>query len=164
MIVGTPLDPLKVMMENGRMITGPHGSWSREPSTRSNIYRDYVGVDACMSNLMRPGMYGAYHHITCWAKRMHPTTASSTWLDHSAKTTTSSPSIARCQPSNAVTSLSSTTPCSWSRDGIPVQRQTPLCRAAREARRFVKMIRRAETHDDYFATLDFSGLKPVAKR
>jgi diaminopimelate decarboxylase len=37
-----------------------------------HIYRDYVGVDACMSNLMRPGMYGAYHHITVLGKENAP--------------------------------------------------------------------------------------------
>lgn len=59
MISGTPLDPLKVMMENGRVITGPHGFLVTTAIHHKHIYRDYVGVDACMSNLMRPGMYGA---------------------------------------------------------------------------------------------------------
>ena len=51
-------------MECGRFMTGPHGVLVTRAINRKSIYREYVGVDACMSALMRPGMYGAYHHIT----------------------------------------------------------------------------------------------------
>ena len=50
-------------MESGRFITGPHGVLVTTAINRKDIYRTYVGVDASMSCLMRPGMYGAYHHI-----------------------------------------------------------------------------------------------------
>lgn len=50
-------------MESGRFMTGPHGVLVTRVINRKEIYRTYVGVDACMSSLMRPGMYGAYHHI-----------------------------------------------------------------------------------------------------
>ena len=53
----------KLMMESGRFITGPHGALIVRAINRKDIYRTYVGVDACMSSLMRPAMYGAYHHI-----------------------------------------------------------------------------------------------------
>jgi len=51
-------------MESGRYITGPHGILVTKAINRKEIYRTYVGVDACMSALMRPGIYGAYHQIT----------------------------------------------------------------------------------------------------
>jgi len=51
-------------MESGRYMTGPHGALVVTAINHKNIYRDYVGVDACMSALMRPALYGAYHHIT----------------------------------------------------------------------------------------------------
>jgi diaminopimelate decarboxylase len=54
----------KLYMESGRYMTGPHGVLVTQAINRKEIYRTYVGVDACMSALMRPGMYGAYHHIT----------------------------------------------------------------------------------------------------
>ena len=54
------------------MITGPHGFLVTTAVHHKHIYRDYVGVDACMSNLMRPGMYGAYHHITVLGKENAP--------------------------------------------------------------------------------------------
>lgn len=50
-------------MESGRFMTGPHGVLVTRAINRKDIYRSYVGVDASMSSLMRPGMYGAYHHI-----------------------------------------------------------------------------------------------------
>jgi len=56
-------------MECGRYITGPHGVLVTRAINHKDIYRRYVGVDACMSALMRPGMYGAYHHITVPARR-----------------------------------------------------------------------------------------------
>jgi diaminopimelate decarboxylase len=53
-----------LFMESGRYMTGPHGALVTTAINRKEIYRTYVGVDACMSALMRPGMYNAYHHIT----------------------------------------------------------------------------------------------------
>lgn len=55
-------------MESGRFMTGPHGVLVTTAINRKEIYRTYVGVDASMSSLMRPGMYGAYHHIDVLGK------------------------------------------------------------------------------------------------
>jgi len=54
----------RMFMECGRYVTGPHGVLVTRVLNVMSKYRDYVGVDACMSSLMRPGMYDAYHHIT----------------------------------------------------------------------------------------------------
>jgi diaminopimelate decarboxylase len=62
----------KLYMESGRYISGPHGVLVVKAINRKEIYRNYVGVDASMQALMRPGMYGAYHHITVPAKRDAP--------------------------------------------------------------------------------------------
>jgi len=58
-------------MESGRFMTGPHGVLVTKAINRKDIYRTYVGVDASMSCLMRPGMYGAYHHIDVVGKDVH---------------------------------------------------------------------------------------------
>jgi len=58
----------KLYVESGRYMTGPHGALVTTAINRKEIYRTYVGVDACMSALMRPGMYGAYHHIDVLGK------------------------------------------------------------------------------------------------
>ena len=54
----------RLYIESGRYMTGPHGALVTRVINRKKIYRDYVGVDACMSALMRPGLYGAYHEIS----------------------------------------------------------------------------------------------------
>ena len=55
-------------MESGRYITGPHGALIVKAINRKKIYRTHIGVDASMSALMRPGIYGAYHHIDVLGK------------------------------------------------------------------------------------------------
>lgn len=59
---------VKIVTENGRFITGPHGYLVTTAIHEKHIYKEYIGVDACMANLMRPGMYGAYHHISILGK------------------------------------------------------------------------------------------------
>ena len=58
----------KLYMESGRYMTGPHGVLVVKAINRKEIYRTYIGVDASMSSLMRPAMYGAYHHIDVYGK------------------------------------------------------------------------------------------------
>jgi diaminopimelate decarboxylase len=60
----------KVYMESGRYMTGPHGVLVTTAINHKDIYRTYVGVDASMSALMRPGMYGAYHHVEVLGKTL----------------------------------------------------------------------------------------------
>ncbi|MHB8767070.1 MAG: diaminopimelate decarboxylase, partial [Deferrisomatales bacterium] len=57
---------------SGRFMTGPHGVLVTRAINHKHTYREYVGVDACMSSLMRPGMYGAYHHLTVHGKEDAP--------------------------------------------------------------------------------------------
>jgi diaminopimelate decarboxylase len=58
----------KLFLECGRYMTGPHGVLVCTAVNRKDIYRTYIGLDACMSSLMRPAMYGAYHHIDVLGK------------------------------------------------------------------------------------------------
>jgi len=58
----------RLYIESGRYMTGPHGVLVVRAINEKNTYRKYIGVDACMSALMRPGMYGAYHEITVHGK------------------------------------------------------------------------------------------------
>ncbi|MBE2184447.1 MAG: diaminopimelate decarboxylase [Anaerolineae bacterium] len=62
----------KLYMESGRYVTGPHGALVARVINRKETYRTYIGVDASMSALMRPGMYGAYHHIEVLGKESSP--------------------------------------------------------------------------------------------
>lgn len=58
----------KVYFELGRAITGPYGYLVTKAIHEKHIYKEYIGLDACMANLMRPALYGAYHHITVMGK------------------------------------------------------------------------------------------------
>ncbi len=64
----------KIYFELGRAITGPYGYLVTTALHEKHIYKDYIGLDACMANLMRPALYGAYHHITVMGKENQPHT------------------------------------------------------------------------------------------
>jgi diaminopimelate decarboxylase len=71
-IIPGGLDPLSLFMECGRMVTGPYGYLVARVLHIKDIYKKHIGLDACMANLMRPAMYGAYHHITVVGKENMP--------------------------------------------------------------------------------------------
>ena len=74
MIVPAGLDGLEIKWECGRPITGPYGWLVTKAIHKKDTYRKYIGVDACMADLMRPGMYGAYHEVTVSGKETAPKT------------------------------------------------------------------------------------------
>jgi len=57
-----------IYTEMGRFMMGPYGALVTKAIHEKHIYKEYIGVDACAANLMRPAMYGAYHHITVLGK------------------------------------------------------------------------------------------------
>ncbi len=67
-ILKSNLDPLKIVFFFFIVITGPYGYLVTTAIHTKNTYKKYIGVDACMANLMRPAMYGAYHHETILGK------------------------------------------------------------------------------------------------
>ena len=73
-IVPADLDPLGIYWECGRPITGPYGWLISTAIHEKHIYRDYIALDSCMADLMRPGMYGAYHELTVSGKENAPKT------------------------------------------------------------------------------------------
>ncbi len=64
-------EDLHIHTENGRYVTGPHGYLLSRVRYVMQKHKTYVGLDASMHNLMRPGMYGAYHHLTVLGKESH---------------------------------------------------------------------------------------------
>ncbi|MBN2344141.1 MAG: diaminopimelate decarboxylase [Deltaproteobacteria bacterium] len=72
LIVANGLHPLGIRSECGRMVTGPYGYLVTRAIHEKHIYKEYIGVDATMANLMRPGLYGAYHHISVPGKETAP--------------------------------------------------------------------------------------------
>jgi len=71
-LVPHDLSDVKIYTEMGRFITGPHGCLVTKVIHEKNTYKSYRGVDACAADLIRPAMYGAYHHITVLGKENDP--------------------------------------------------------------------------------------------
>ncbi len=152
------LHPVKIMMESGRMITGPYGWLVTKVLHVKKTYKNYVGLDASMHNLMRPALYGAYHHITVMGKETEP---HNTICDVTGSLCENNDKFAINRP------LPSVVP-----DDILVIHDTGAHGYAmgfnyngklRSAELLLREdgsiipIRRAETPDDYFATLDFNA-------
>ena len=68
------LGDVSIYTELGRFMTGPYGALVTTAINEKHTHKEYIGVDACAVNLMRPAMYGAYHHITVLGKENAPLT------------------------------------------------------------------------------------------
>ena len=71
-LVPAGLGDTAIYTEMGRFMTGPYGCLVTKAVHEKHTYKEYIGVDACAANLMRPAMYGAYHHITVMGKEHAP--------------------------------------------------------------------------------------------
>ncbi|MFW6022811.1 MAG: diaminopimelate decarboxylase [Halanaerobiaceae bacterium] len=71
-LVPAGMDDVAIYTELGRFMLGPYGCLVSRAIHEKNIYKDYVGLDACAADLMRPAMYRAYHHITVMGKEDQP--------------------------------------------------------------------------------------------
>ncbi len=71
-LVPAGMDHVSLYTELGRFITGPYGALVTTAIHQKHIHKEYIGCDACAVNLMRPAMYGAYHHITVMGKENEP--------------------------------------------------------------------------------------------
>ncbi len=71
-LVPAGMGDVRLCTEMGRYMMGPYGCLVTTAMHEKHIYKEYIGVDACAANLMRPAMYGAYHHITVMGKENEP--------------------------------------------------------------------------------------------
>ncbi|HOJ78271.1 MAG TPA: diaminopimelate decarboxylase [Bacillota bacterium] len=165
LIVANGLAPLRIVMENGRMITGPYGYLVAKVLHKKEIYKNYVGLDACMANLMRPGMYGAYHHITVVGKedwphdRIYDVTGSLCENNDKFAIDRNLPEINR----NDIVIIHDTGAHGHAM-GFNYNGKLRSAELLLKEDGTVQLIRRAETIDDLFATLDFSGIKAVVAK
>ncbi len=154
------LGGLKVYLECGRVITGPYGYLAASVLHLKHTYKDYIGVDASMANLMRPGMYGAYHHITVLGKENEPTTKmydiTGSLCENNDKF-----AINRPLPEARVGDILIIHDTGAHGHAMGFNYNGKL-RSAELLLRLdgsIVQIRRAETADDYFATLNFSAVE-----
>ena len=89
-LVPAGMGDVALYTEMGRFMTGPYGCLVTKAIHEKHTYKEYIGCDACAVNLMRPAMYGAYHHITVMGKEDQPCNATtniySKWMPISAIT------------------------------------------------------------------------------
>ncbi len=71
-LVPAGMGDVDIYTEMGRFMMGPYGCLVTQAIHEKHIYKEYIGVDACAANLMRPAIYGAYHHITVAGKENAP--------------------------------------------------------------------------------------------
>ena len=158
-IVPAGLDPLAYNMECGRAITGPYGWLVTRAIRRKDTYRSYIGVDASMANLMRPGLYGAYHHITVLGKEIAPATKTYDVVGSLCENCDKF-AIQRELPEIAMGDLLviHDTGAHGHAMGYNYNGKTRSAELLLRPDGSVVQIRRAETLDDLFATLDLPAL------
>lgn len=145
---------LRVCMECGRMITGPYGYLVSTVRHMKHTYKDYAGLDSCMANLMRPGMYGAYHHISVpgktGAEAVYDVVGS---LCENNDKFAINRNLPRLEPGDLV--VIHDTGAHGHSMGFNYNGKLRSAELLLKEDGSVERIRRAETIDDYFATLDF---------
>lgn len=158
-IVSNGLDPLKVFFESGRAITGPYGYLVSKVLHIKDTYKKYAGLDSCMSNLMRPALYGAYHHITIPGKE-DVTTKILYDVTGSLCENNDKFAINRVLPKLAPGDIVVIHDAGAHGHAMGFNYNGKLRSAELLLRENgeVVQIRRAETIEDYFATLDFKGI------
>jgi len=154
-IKGTDLEPLKIVMECGRMVTGPYGYLFSKVLHLKKTYKNYVGLDACMTDLMRPALYGAYHHITLPGKEnsekgVYDITGS---LCENNDKFAINRKISHPKPGDIVV-IHDTGAHGWAM-GFNYNGKLRHAEILITEDGGNKMIRRAETLEDYFSTLSF---------
>jgi diaminopimelate decarboxylase len=159
LITQNGLHPPKVFLECGRVITGPYGYLVSRVLHIKHTYKDFVGLDANMANLMRPALYGAYHHITVLGKEDWPCThtydATGSLCENNDKF-----AIDRALPEIEIGDIVAIHDSGAHGHAMGFNYNGKLRSAELLLRENgeVVQIRRAETPQDYFATLDFEKL------
>lgn len=159
MIKANGLDPLKIFMESGRMIMGPYGYLVSKVLHKKSTYKDYVGLDSCMANLMRPALYEAYHHITVMGKENAELTetydVTGSLCENNDKF-----AIDRKLPTIDIDDIVviHDSGAHGHAMGFNYNGKLRSAELLLKENGSVEEIRRAETLDDLFATLDFSKL------
>lgn len=158
-LVPAGMGNVRLYTEMGRYMLAPYGALVSRVIHQKHIYKEYIGLDACAANLMRPAIYGAYHHISVMGKENAP-------CDHKYDVTgglcenNDKFAIDRMLPEINIGDLV------FIHDagahgfamGYNYNGKLRCAELLLKEDGSIEMIRRAETPADYFATFDFTGL------
>lgn len=155
-LVPNGMGDVAIYSEMGRFMLGPYGCLVTKVLHEKHIHKDYIGVDACACNLMRPAMYGAYHHITVLGKENEPAThkydVTGGLCENNDKF-----AVNRMLPEIEIGDyivIHDTGAHGFSM-GYNYNGRLRSAEVLLQPDGTTRLIRRAETPDDYFATLDF---------
>ena len=157
-LVPAGLGNIRLCTELGRFMLAPNGMLIAKAIREKHIYKEYIGLDACAANLMRPAIYGAYHHITVLGKENEP-------CDHKYDVTgglcenCDKFAVDRMLPKIDIGDYLAIHDAGAHGFSMGYNYNGKLRSAELLLREdgSVKMIRRAETAADYFATFDFAN-------
>ncbi len=158
-LVPAGMGDVAIYTELGRFMLAPYGHLVAQVTHQKHIYKEYVGLDACAANLMRPAMYGAYHHITVLGKENAP-------CDHKYDVTgglcenNDKFAIDRMLPEIEIGDyvvIHDTGAHGFSM-GYNYNGKLRSAEILLKEDGSFQLIRRAETPEDYFATFDFTGI------
>lgn len=158
-ITPSALGDVAIKTELGRYITGPHGVLVSRAIHRKDTYRHYIGLDACAANLMRPAMYGAYHHITVLGKEGavcdHVYDITGGLCENNDKF-----AVERSMPEIEIGDLLAIHDAGAHGFAMGYNYNGKLhsCEILLNEDGSTKLIRRAEQPKDYFATFDYDGI------
>ncbi len=158
-LVPNGLGDVAIFTELGRFMLAPYGALIAKVIHKKHIWKEYVGLDACAANLMRPAIYGAYHHITVLGKENEPATykcdVTGGLCENNDKFAVDRmlPQIEIGDYVNIHDAGAHGFAMGYNYNGKLRSAELLLQEDGN-----VKLIRRAETPQDYFATLDFDGL------
>jgi len=156
-LVPEGLGDVEIYTELGRYMLAPYGHLVATAIHQKHIYKEYIGLDACAADLMRPAMYGAYHHITVMGKENEPHVykydITGSLCENNDKF-----AIDRMLPKIEIGDLIviHDTGAHGYAMGYNYNGKLRSAELLLREDNSVQLIRRAETPEDYFATLDFS--------
>ena len=159
-LVPAGMDDVAIFSEMGRFMLAPYGCLVTQAIHEKHIYKEYIGVDACAVNLMRPAMYGSYHHITVLGKEDAPCTETYDVVGSLCENNDKF-AIDRKLPviDKGDYLVIHDTGAHGFAMGYSYNGKLKSAELLLQPDGNVKMIRRAETPADYFATFDCFGYK-----
>lgn len=153
------MDDVAIFTEMGRYMLAPYGALLATAIHEKHIYKEYIGLDACATNLMRPAMYGAYHHITVLGKEQaecdHVYDVAGGLCENNDKF-----AVDRNLPKIDMGDILyiHDTGAHGHAMGYNYNGKLRSAELLLQENGEIKLLRRAETPQDYFATLDVTGL------
>ncbi len=158
-LVPEGMDDVAIYTEMGRFMMGPYGALVTKAVHEKHIYKEYIGVDACAVNLMRPAMYGAYHHITVMGKEDAPCNHTYDIVGSLCENNDKF-AVDRKLPKIDIGDflVIHDTGAHGFAMGYNYNGRLKSAELLLKEDGSVELIRRAETPEDYFATFDFSDI------